>query len=1493
MKTALEDIQVRVWKSYIKIPVIFLAPAMILASLYVMVYLVANSSFARVSLEEQVSAALPSELVVSELVVDPSLSTFHAYGSSLGEDGEEIPTFIVDEIHASIDLTALLIKRIRLTEVSVLRPDVSMHMLENGSMDVTRIFGADEPNPEGYVEPDVPAPFVLFAERVNILDGRFKFKIDGIFDIEIPTVNIERGRLELAPGSGSHFVLDMHVEEARAPLGKLRFYNELFGFPEEDGDWLFDVDSFVVKDWDWSDFYFSTTEFSAGIEGYTVKGSGMMGFPPHETIDYKGEGVITAPFWSPFVQYFVDDYLHFSVPEFKVSGEGTLDRVDSSGVIHADLVDALGLTISDIHSEVRLDDAILSLRDAKMNLYGGTATVEYAYFDLFQLVYGGVAEFEGVDPAPLIWDFFEMDASYLAGELDAKFVFDGRYPADLPYDPEHPTLYQHATDRWIDLVMLEPMVLRRSNRQLFPNAKITVAPGGRAWVDLDRAAITEATVTADGDVFEISDMVVNYNTLEFEPFFGPWGGRMRARLAALDPYLKHYDVDDVTSGVTRADIVARGHLMAPDFDLDLSISSLSAQGVDIPTTAAKLRVRDGHVDIDSATLGLDAGEVQVAGWISALQRSAEPDPDLDMIIYESRPRAPLSIDVSSRELELSKLAGLLPAGLDLGGRARADVSVRGRLDRMLACSRVRGRGVEVGGERFSELALDATLRDPGVERACPARFSGASFEATESGSVRTVEIGRAVATHERAGTFEVSGRYGFDESIDFEIDAGGLRLGALSALEGVGLTGDTQLSLQAQGSLGEPRVHGSVRSKGLAVGALEIGDLALVVDTIEVEVPTFDGETEGTAIERTMHVQGALLPFVSIAAEIPIELDVPDEQRAPIYARFGLDDTDLVEVLRATNLAAYLYDTDEERAAFREQLSLLSRAETTGHIELFMPPDMERYSVTASLSELEVGPKKLGFRNRAPISMSYVSEADGEDRIGIDSFTLGDGERFFEVSGGVTPTDGFLDLEVAGELDLSLIPLIQSTFPGLISEQIADASGAILLDAKFSGTTSELSAAGELEFSPSRFDLRGFADPVTIRSGKITLARDRVSIDEASQLRGGVFGGAFSVYGDVELDEFLPGKTSLKLWTHNISYALPDVASVTFNTDLVLDAEELLALDTWSVSGQVDLLEGAFYQDISVFEQALTGRVLGAFNRQTEVYESSVFDDLPELSEITFDVLVRARDGFKLQNQIERFLLDLEFRIELRLTDTLFNPSVAGNVEVIDGSVFFQGEDFEVNTGLVRFDGDPTNPYIDIIAVADIRNACRDSALQNQFSGNITLSGAVATGQESDDEIYQISLLVQGLSDNLAIAYDSSPYADQRDIISLILTGCTVDLLTASSASQPTLETLLGPLIGRLEREIQEVVSVEEFNIVPGVERTQIKISDNLTRRLSWQFQLDKAFNDLSGTGQSGQLQYQLTDRWSAVLTETTYSDVNTSNRFQIDLRLKYRLPMD
>lgn len=1479
MRTVFEDIELRVLGSHIKIPMIFLVPVMSMVSLYVIIYFLANSTFALRQTEVILHQSLGGHFTVQELVIEPDLSDVHLYGVEILDPDRELVARS-REVHASVNTLLLLNKRLELDVGHLVGADVRMRIGKNG-LNLLNALGVGKDEPKEPKPPSDGPPIAIHLTNLKVEDSRYGLKVDDVFEFVVEEVNIPHGEVHL-DSTG----LFMKVDRWRAPKTNFRFYRKLFGFPEEAGDWTFTMYDFDLKGWRWSNTGWAAEYLAANVEGYQVKIAGQMDYPGTEEImTYKAEADVVAPLWSPLIQYFVRDAIHFDIPSLHIATHGSLQFIRGMAEVVADRVDVAGIIAEDVRARIALNDEVVSVEEGSAKFYGGIAKIKYAFFNLFQTRYGAEVSFQGVNPAGVLRSL-GADLTFIDGKASGSLMAVGKVPAtrEFKLKETNSPLLEHTTDRWVEVTATEDITLDRDRAELVPARRVKMLKGSKAWVDLDRVVIPRASFRLDQDRVTLEDFSLNYLDMRLEDRFGPRGARVEANMNNLAPYLELYGVKGITSGPGRMSASAVGPLLTPDATLEASFDAPSYQDkVNGKLASAKIEVTKGRVNVKQLELDSPLGQASASGWIELLEPGRLPGGKANMPMYQPRKSAPANLTAKLRNIKLPILKPFLPRGVVLDGELNADAVVLNTLQRPLVCLKADVSGGEAMGQRIVALSMRGELRDKGVITACPGAFGLKAPEVAPA--VRAVNLERLEVDLGPAGRMNANGVWRFDETFEGQVDARALDLSKLDLVRSLPIPvlarGD--LFLRAKGSLKAPQVGGSLRLRDIQIDDLQLGDLALVINTTETtNENAFDGEDP---IERTIHLTGALLPWISVAVEVPLN---PQEA---IYAKVGLDDMNVIELIRKSRL--------NRKFEGLGQLRRLRQLRLTGDLELFYYRDQDNpgFSVIATLPKLNVGPPELGLTNKETISLGYTRQdgPEGEppitDRVTIEHFSLGADKKFLTLAGSYTPPDSFLDITTKGALDLSMVDALVRALPGIMPEEVSSMEGNVIVDAALSGTPSTLLADGYVEIGKTSVQLRSLSDPLVLHSGRVNFDRDQVNIDKARAVRGELLGGSFSMWGAVGLEQFKPSFADLSLWSHNMSYSVPDVASLTFDTNMRFEAKQLTDMSTWTVGGEVDFLDGLFYQNISVFEKELTGRVLGAFNRRTEVFEASVLEQLPELKKINLDLTVRARDGFRLKNQIERFDLDLEFRFDLRAYKTLADLGLSGEIEVIDGAIIFQGKRFLVRTGLVRFEGDPTNPFIDVVAGADIRNVCKTDATTQDLTPPIGLTNNADNDQQ---DIYHISLNVRGYPNNLNLLYESIPYVDQRDVISLILTGCTVDLLTASSASQPTLETILGPLIGRLEREIQDVVKVEEFTIVPGVQRTQVRISDSLTRRLSWKLQFDTQYNDASG--QYAELQYKLTDGLSLQLSEGSITDQNatTNNtRLTVDLKLKFHLPLD
>lgn len=1417
-----DEIDVTVFRSHVKIPLIFLVPAAFAVTLYAASYLYANSGWFIDQLTTTLHAQMGGHFRVAELVVEPSMTDVHVYGVEI-ETPDRRPVVDADEVFASIDPLVLLNRRLSFDKTVARGADIRLEFDEEGDFGLLQAFGAGERDEPRDPDEEGGSLSVEFAD-IEVRDSKISF-IQPDFRFDIPDVDLPSASIAIEPET-----LLMRVDRLDMPRVDFVFARELMRMPPEKGDWRFSVEDGVIRDWRWANDGFTVGEVSFMTEGIRLDAQGQMAFPGGEeanapTMTYDASASISVPYWSPLAQYFVDDAIHFEIPEMRVAAEGTLEEIDGAARLRASRVETAGLHFRDVEATVALRDQWIDVTQATAQVHGGRLEVPEAYFNMFTIQYGASGRFEGVDPRSLMQDF-EVDLPWLAGRARGGFEVHGGVPL-LPdsaaRDPYR--LAQYAEQKYAEVTITEDWVLQRRNRLLAPASTAVLTAGSNLWVDMDRVVLPEAQLRLDSDLVRVEDFRLDYQKLFFEDGPDDEPARLFASISDIGPWASLYGLDGVSGGASLSATVS-GPLASPDLSLDLRNrqSPMGFPGTDVAADDLRLRLglRRGRLSIHEARVATQVGRAGASGWIDLLQPPSRARSTSEST-FALRRVQPANLKVSAEQVDLSKVGSMLGLAVPVRGILAASGQLEGTLQQP------RGQ-------------FEASIDDGGVlNQPVPSvRLAGAVGRDDVVVEKLSIDAGRA-------GAFDANGRYGFDGSYSFELDAERIdfdQIGPLALLPDAARPhGRARLALHGEGSLEEPAFGGDLQVRDLAVGARDLGDVALVVNTVD----------------DTVYVTGATLPLATVQVEVPLDTS------SPYYVRLGMEQLELTDVLAELG-----------------ESPVVSRAEATGMVEFFMEKDFSRYQILAYLTQLEVDTLGRTIDNRGPLVVGW----NNGEVLQVQQATIGTGDHYVSVEGAMVTDPLLLDLKVDGQADLSLLNTLRRAFPDTLPAALVNSRGYLDIDGSFRGPIDKLVADARVDFHGAELAIRGLGEPIRVASGRVNFERDRVWISREKPVNGNALGGVFNVAGELSLKNQQLGRLELSAWSHNMNYRVPDTANLTFDTDVRWVAGDLTRPETWKVSGRVDVLDGLFYRDISLFEQEVTGRVLGAFDRRTERYEASIFDQMPELQDIQLDLAVRARDGFEIRNQIDRLGLDLDLRVDLRLQDTLVEPYVTGDVDVSSGQVGFQGEEFLVRSGTVRFTGDSANPWIDVSAGADIRNRCREGQLQEDFQTDMTLSGDL---NEDEEQYYHVKLNLQGYADNLDMQFDSTPYADQRDILSLLLTGCTVDQLTASSASGPTLEIALGPLLGRIEKEIQDVVKVSEFTIMPGVERTQVRIGDRLTRRLSWNFQLDTGMAETAG-GQRYQLEYKLSDQWSAELSERSQTE---TNNFLLDLKLKYRIPLN
>lgn len=581
------------------------------------------------------------------------------------------------------------------------------------------------------------------------------------------------------------------------------------------------------------------------------------------------------------------------------------------------------------------------------------------------------------------------------------------------------------------------------------------------------------------------------------------------------------------------------------------------------------------------------------------------------------------------------------------------------------------------------------------------------------------------------------------------------------------------------------------------------------------------------------------------------------------------------------------------RSSTQQALQPLESLNMSGEVEVLLDRRTKDLDVYAVLPELRVHALGQRLSNSEDVVISYKDK-----RVEVESLTIGDVTLSGEAV--LLPQDIRVDMRLAGDLSMGLFNLMPDVY--------TDLKGRVGVDLRLAGQVSDPpEISGTVRFYDElrrrvSLRVRSLGEELVIRSGVVALCPTRVAepSSELGRICGGGSGGPRIVLPQREplRLELLEGKTSLSgdmLMTgvgikdiklnfnaRNLSYrslAGGTEVSLTLHTAGQLRVRDLSDARTWSVGGELDIIDGRVTTVAALFEgqRALLRSAVGG--GQTARFQASIFEQLPFLQFIRLDgVNLRIRDGFRINGDFDSLRLGLDLSANINIDGAVGTPSLGGIMSLLPGgAVTWQGSDFVVREGSVVWSGDPYNPEVAMTADVDIENKCIQASSDDG-------DGAVAA---EITEIYRITLKVEGqvADGELEPNFTSQPFVNQADIATLILTGCTADQLNASAASSPGLALALDQVLSNVEDNLENFLRVEDLQIVSDLNTTEVVITEQLTPRFRLRF--SGVFGN-GGAQQSFAAQYTLLDN---LLFEG--GERSTNNGVQLDARLKFTYPFD
>jgi hypothetical protein len=696
------------------------------------------------------------------------------------------------------------------------------------------------------------------------------------------------------------------------------------------------------------------------------------------------------------------------------------------------------------------------------------------------------------------------------------------------------------------------------------------------------------------------------------------------------------------------------------------------------------------------------------------------------------------------------------------------------------------------------------------------------------------------------GSGLVSGDFAWDVETDAVLgnlvvrDVNLRDLRTIAAL-GVPLRGDARVDLVVRGSLAEPDVEGAVIVTGLEVDRRRIGQAVFAIDSWDQHIHV-NGSVGG---QLTTKLQ---LPLPSARDEI-IRLAVsfqrlPLEQFWPAFAR------------------------SVERSWF------------TGGINAEYDPATQQARADLELTDLLVRVGARDFGVPRPIRASWSAEpSDGQlsQSIRVHEMTISVEERELTLRGTILldPDDPRMSLSLGGDLDFSLLQLLP--------QLVVDAEGVADVSLKVFGPIDNPAIDGEAVFGSARIAPRGLGTSIMLDPGTLRVETGRLVIDENNPITGTLFGGDLSLYGVVGLRGIVPDSAEISAFVTDLAYRVPDAFQVTLTGPVNWRAGQFSDVDSWAIDGDLTLVDGRFMQDFDIISDQFA---FGGFGRGVEQFALPIWVRVPAVGRMLADIRLSGRDRFFVTSRVAGAALDMEFRTELAVTGRLEAMDVRGEMEALEGgTVAFRGQSFEATDVVLGFRGyrDPNGfpmPYLDAELTASIIPCS-----QQQRSGLAELD----VGAVTDTNRVFLTAWVSGqLPIGLNFRLESTPFYDQRDQLSLILTGCTVDALTGGSGGAPTLDAVLRPLLDVVERNVEQRLSLDQVDVAPSADGTAgIQIQDEVTERFRWT--LDALFGTSETQRQVVRGEYRLFDWLVLEVQEQTSSE----EPVRIDAGVRFRVVFD
>lgn len=893
--------------------------------------------------------------------------------------------------------------------------------------------------------------------------------------------------------------------------------------------------------------------------------------------------------------------------------------------------------------------------------------------------------------------------------------------------------------------------------------------------------------------------------------------------------------------------------MSISADLEARGKQLTVTGVTTPVDArltARASLDHGSVQIHQSRIQSGLNQLDLSG-------------DLDLASRQLAARLHLSAtDLGDM---LPKAAGSVPKGaLDL------QVQMSGVVDRPAIVGRLQGSDLQYAA--YSLGALEASFRlTDGIFRLDKAVLRNHRSEMVASGSMTLANSRTGAFLSDPLFDVSLSGQPVFLEDfvpgICGELTATGRFFGSIAHPEGelsvegleldlVGVQKIEAVHLTAQLSEGtirisplsvvmapgeELQVDGrvsvdhtyslQVQSNGIRLGRLDILRTKGIKngETLYCDLSgagSLDNpEISGTVGLRDLAINDNRIQDIRLGVTLQNRiLNLITDDLVHLEGRLNLSTNDFSAALQLdrTDLAPFL------RLVGRDDLEASIHGVLTCQGNITVP---ERIEASAALDKVT-----LGRAGTVLLTAENVKAGFQDGNFTIPGFHLLLAENgYLDVKGGGNLT-GSMNLSATGEIPVAIVKVFTSEAPD-------DVAGTLRVQAMWQGGIDRPDFRIAIGLTDLALTIPDSMQKLHDVSGKIDITPAAVVLEN---IRGRLDTGNIQLDGKIELANLSPSRFEIKGSGHALPLAIPDMLETLVNAELVFSGTP----EASSLTGEIVLLEGQYTKDVDL-------NLLDIIEptRQEKVLPEPI--SLPYLNNLTFDVALRYRNPFMIDNNLALMAL----KPDLRLYGSITHPLISGRAEVESGTITYQKREFQVHKGVVDF----VNPY--------------------QIEPTVDIDGSAVVRD------WTIFLHISGTPDNLKYSLRSEPAESRSDILSLIVFGKTTRELVANESGQSSRPSQI--LADYIAKELQDnvkgatgldTVSVEYQARQNEQDSPQVKVTvgKDLSRRVGLRYGVESRNGEFV---QSTTAEYKFLERLMMSITQDNKGDYGAELNYRIEFR--------